>query len=804
MVQPKSLFRPTVTAFVTVFLLLLSLAAIRAQTITDIILVNADTDSDIEALSNGFVINLAEIGDQINLRADVTTEPGSISFALSGAEYFENTENRFPFALKGDASGDYLVWRPSTGDYTVTIEAFSLEEGGGEMLDSRTISFSIINQTTTPFVLLVDKGVGSGDYRVGSEVIIAASPAPEGHKFRRWEGDVDGIKNVWHSKTTLLMPEKDIAIKATYRKIPGTVEVSGVLEQWHKVTVDLIGPESSESASPNPFMDFRYQVLFTGPSGQQFDVPGFFAGNGIGGAQGDVWRAFFSPNESGEWQYQISFRKGPEVAIALDAEAGEAVEPFDAIEGTFSVEKSSAEAPDFRASERGLLINRGGHYLTFSNGVPFFYAGTGIPENILGYRGFDNTTLGIGHEFKVHEKDYREGDPDWTNDTGENGKALIGAINYLSEQGNNTLYFLPMNLGGDGKDTFPMISPTEKTRYDLSKLAQWEIFFDYAQSKGQFLNVLLAETEHENEYFWDNGEKNLGPERRLFYRMVNALMGHHNGIKYVISEEVSYPKDLRDEYMAFLKEPTINPYDHPVTFHTGNETNPHSYLEHLGNQHLDTTSTQANYNDERMFDYVQELRAKSAKAGEPWVAHFDEPQKIENDNEDYKHGYPLGRRSKMWPFFMGGGSGFSWYIQKDGGGHGFDQRIEDFTIMKNALNWSRIARNFFESLPVQKMQASKSLATSSKGGTTLAFFQPGEIYTVYNTANGGPLEIDLQGVDGEFSVEWFNPRTGDYLAGDVAQVAGGKTTPLGSAPKEKDQDWAVVLKRLSPATESKK
>ncbi|MBX2825289.1 MAG: DUF5060 domain-containing protein, partial [Gammaproteobacteria bacterium] len=36
--------------------------------------------------------------------------------------------------------------------------------------------------------------------------------------------------------------------------------VSGTLKKWHPVTIDFSGPSSSETASPNPFLDFRLNV----------------------------------------------------------------------------------------------------------------------------------------------------------------------------------------------------------------------------------------------------------------------------------------------------------------------------------------------------------------------------------------------------------------------------------------------------------------------------------------------------------------------------------------------------------------
>jgi hypothetical protein len=73
--------------------------------------------------------------------------------------------------------------------------------------------------------------------------------------------------------------------------------VSGELKKWQPIALSFTGPSASETtASPNnPFLDYRLQVTFTGPSSQIYTVPGFFDGDGKGGASGDVWRVRFSP-----------------------------------------------------------------------------------------------------------------------------------------------------------------------------------------------------------------------------------------------------------------------------------------------------------------------------------------------------------------------------------------------------------------------------------------------------------------------------------------------------------------------------
>lgn len=89
--------------------------------------------------------------------------------------------------------------------------------------------------------------------------------------------------------------------------------------KWQPLQISFDGPSASETDNaPNPFLDYRLQVTFTGPGAQQYVVPGFFDGDGNGGGSGNIWRARFAPDEAGGWTWSASFRSGSNVAIDLD------------------------------------------------------------------------------------------------------------------------------------------------------------------------------------------------------------------------------------------------------------------------------------------------------------------------------------------------------------------------------------------------------------------------------------------------------------------------------------------------------
>ncbi len=59
--------------------------------------------------------------------------------------------------------------------------------------------------------------------------------------------------------------------------------IEGQLRTWNPITIQFHGPAAHElDSNPNPFLDYRLNVEFTGPSGRSYIVPGFFDGDGQG------------------------------------------------------------------------------------------------------------------------------------------------------------------------------------------------------------------------------------------------------------------------------------------------------------------------------------------------------------------------------------------------------------------------------------------------------------------------------------------------------------------------------------------
>lgn len=579
-------------------------------------------------------------------------------------------------------------------------------------------------------------------------------------------------------------------------RLPAGVKVPGDPRRWSPLEVWFQGPTHKElDEQPNPFLDYRLTVRFTAPGGERFDVPGFFDGNGSGVGTGDIWKARFTPGQVGTWTFQASFRTGTNLAISLDPLAGQPA-AFDGLSGAFQVEDVSPFATGFH--RQGMLEDVGAHYLRFQDGTWFLKGGTNSPENLLAYFGFDDVaksnSQGILHRYATHRGDWKPGDPEWTSTTtGEDGRGLIGALNYLSGVGVNSVYLLPMNLGGDGQDVSPFVgqAPTQfdKLHYDISRLHQWNLAFEHAQAQGILLHVVLAETEAPNETWLDGGA--LGTQRKLFFRELVARFGHHNALQWNLSEENDFSVSHLNSFAQYLHD--VDPYDHPVTLHNFPDLLT-QFTQLAGNPLFSVTSNQ--YSPDSAGSQVEFLRTTSAQAGRPWAVCLDENQPADSglqpDNADDL------RKRVLWDAYLSGSAGVEWYFGYKPLPIGGDLDVEDFRTRAAMWRFMRFARQFVTThLPFQDMRPADPLlsgeSTAYGGGEVFAL--PGDTYAVYLPSASPSGTLDLNGAPGSFRKRWFNPRTG-LFEGSPQTIAGGAFHALGSPPSSSGEDWVVWFDKL--------
>jgi hypothetical protein len=583
---------------------------------------------------------------------------------------------------------------------------------------------------------------------------------------------------------------------------PQAVTVMGELRQWHKITLAFTGRATKETATPNPFTDYRLDVVFTRSDSfsnsnntTQLVVPGYFAADGNAAnthaTSGDQWHCHFAPPAEGKWTWRATFVKGPLVALepynviaaamcnSTNTQAGSiVVTAFHGVAGTLEIEPTDKVSPDLRA--KGLLrsIPDKHHYQFAGTGEWFLKTGSDSPENFLAYDDFDNTPNNGGYRksWGRHIRDYDPGDPTWD---GGKGKGMIGALNYLSTQGMRAFSFLTMNINGDDNNVFPYISPSSQLRIDVSKTAQWEIVFEHANAKGLFLHFKTQ--ENESDQVLDNGD--LGKERRLYYRELVARFSHHLALNWNLGEENTNTDQQRKEYADWIR--ALDPYQHPIVVHTFIEDQDVVYQALYGYPSVNGASIQTLAEDV-FTDTLTRVR-ESTSSGRSWVVTNDEqggartgvkPDRVDSNHFDIRHEVLWGNimvrgsgrfmkdttgqtYSSCLNTQQAGGAGVEFYF-----GYGYsnsDLTCENFRSRAHMWDQARYAVNFFvtNAIPFQDMvnENTRIIPNDVNGGDDSA----DDDYVNVNDINwclvgskdivvylpyGGTADIDLRGWTG--------------------------------------------------------
>lgn len=571
------------------------------------------------------------------------------------------------------------------------------------------------------------------------------------------------------------------------------VALESEFRQWHRVTIMVTCPQSdcgdvTENSEPNPFTAYRLLVTFTSPDGTEtFQVPGFYAGDGNAHItetdSGNVWMAYFTPNAVGDWQYNVLFETGDDIVLNKDAGT-----PIGAhgTSGTISITTSDKSGSDFRG--RGFLRSINSNYYYFSGtNKPFLKNGTGSPENILHYHEFHNTYQADStkpvpaHEFPIHVADFNEGDPLW-GPTQSQGKAVIGALNYLSSLGVNSYYFIinntALNDQGQGTGVWPWISPdsTMRDRFSVAKLAQWEVLFTHMDSLGISMNMVTQ--DRINQWDIDGGE--LGRVRKILYRELVARFGHHLAVVWNLGEENSATEEQIKDYANFFRE--WDAYEHPIVSQANGTLSAHDryYTPLLGFDNFDGASLQVGLNDldssdppspsGKIHNAVLKWVQESQNAGRAWAVMLDEighwSDGIVPDGDARDPTNRRARREGFWGTLLAGGAGADWYYGSDPFEYN-DIWTEDFTKREAFFQRTQNGINMIleNELPYWEMVNQNEISSRED---TWVFGKSGESYMVYSPyLDDFVMKLPF----GEYDIMWYDAFAGGPLQeGTVTEV----------------------------------
>ena len=124
--------------------------ASAAGSLSGLVLLNADTNIDIQNLIEGTTLNLNSLPNHLNIKA--LTAPsivGSVVFNLRGAATRNQVETESPYALFGDTDGNYNNWTPVIGNYSLTATSYSKGGGTGVAGTPLVINFKVVKPATT-------------------------------------------------------------------------------------------------------------------------------------------------------------------------------------------------------------------------------------------------------------------------------------------------------------------------------------------------------------------------------------------------------------------------------------------------------------------------------------------------------------------------------------------------------------------------------------------------------------------------------------------------------------------------------
>lgn len=462
------------------------------------------------------------------------------------------------------------------------------------------------------------------------------------------------------------------AILILVANVCGAAEAeTGPFAKWSKVELAFEGPTSQGRGKANPFA-VRLDVTFTSPSGEEYQVPGFYDGDGQRSLDGNVWKVRFSADEEGTWSYRTQSSNG-----RLDGRAGR-----------FTVTAVPDDAKGYwqwgRLESIGTPDN-GIRYLKFRDGPYWLKAGCDDPENFLGSYENYNTLA--------------------------DRKA---AIDFLAERGINSLYIMTHNIDGDDNDVWPWLGATpgqakanggDDARFDIAKLEAWRELFEYMQARKVVPYLVL-----EDDSAWD------AYDHQRYWREMIARFGYLPAILFNLGEEHNENYSFTEGLQFARQLDQIDPFDHPRGIHNISRARD----EYVDAAALDFTSIQTGQpgtrrgvkhaveHNEIAIEWIERCRSRGRRV---LMVNFDE-------------GRPELDRRAWWSAYLGGGVWEAHVVEP------YDRPMTAWEPVWTELGGTRA---FLETLPFWEMEPRNDLV---KDGLAFCLAKPGAAYALYLPEGG--------------------------------------------------------------------
>jgi hypothetical protein len=592
------------------------------------------------------------------------------------------------------------------------------------------------------------------------------------------------------------------------------ITITGDTTDRHTMTVTVKGPDASEMGAVNPFTDYKLIVNFRYvlSGAERYTIPGYYAADGnageTGASSGNIWKAHFTPQWPGAHIYKIYFRTGPNVALTNDTLDGTPVAGVDGDTGSYEFKLEGNDIPpDLKALGR-LDNDKFKNYMVmvkngFSAKRIFLKAGIASPSNFLDFADFDNTPAGsYTKTYTDHITDWTSSDPAWGG--GEKGKGIIGALNYLSSKGVNTVSFNTLTIGGTDSSIFPYVSPDSFTRFDCSKLDQWQTVFLHANTKGIVMELRTQMAA--NDKLLDNGD--LGPARKLYYRELIARFAHCLGIIWNLGDENGQSMAQRAATANYIRETDPHRYPSrpiilPVAEGTQAQTGDSLYSD---TSWITGLSIQTNYSSvyaetKKLVDSITAYDYNGMNPKLRTVTSDCQTPKETGVPADGSTGTPSQddiSKFVLWGNLMAKGAGVNYYF-----GSTADLTCQNFRNYEKLWADYRHAEMFFRNYLLENtLLLSNQLASMNNSNEKISNaqgyclsqdgYQP---FVVYLPAGGNAtLDLSTSTPTDTLRVWWYNPRSGGMLQkGEL--LIGGAAVSLGNPPADATSGWVALVVR---------
>ncbi|MBI3344761.1 MAG: DUF4038 domain-containing protein [Gammaproteobacteria bacterium] len=510
---------------------------------------------------------------------------------------------------------------------------------------------------------------------------------------------------------------------------------------WRVTELEFASSQDSERP-----MDVELTAQFTGPDGSRLDVPGYWDGE-------NAWKIRFTPTRPGKWTYVTRCSRIDDSGLHDQ-------------HGMLLALPADGDNPLFKHG--GFLkVSKNKHYLTYSDGTPFFWLGDTwwfCPSKLCPIEGSSNP--------KKYPSMF---------------KALVDT---RKSQG---FTVAQMAFLGPTNAPVPHLNPRQWTPANIDFWRGADEYISYANEAGIVPVIGVG--------FHRDLDKPSLEDLKLLWRYMVARYGAF-AVTWLIMGEYSMGADAAriKKVMAlgqFIKD--IDPYKRAMSIHPENTGAEHRVA--WNQPWYDFIMNQCGHPEDRVpsIDIYLYPHAFGLKGTKPVLEAECNYEGIRGKTADrvrlvaYRaiqsgsFGYTYGAHGLWYPtqfivdktFWMFGVSPPWWEALKKPG-------AEQMGYLRQAyesVNWWEL-----EARP----QAVTTALPLPEGQRILTKASGDKVFLIYFPKGLDPMtETLLQGTDrrGAYSAEWFNPRNGDRQTADPGNVDGRLP------PRPDDEDWMLILRK---------